>query len=358
MIRHIFIIVPSASMASPIKGAAALANALSREQSVKVTFISLKKETGGFSLLNEQIEKISLSLFVFLPSRLIELRRLIRLAGDRGPVAAISFCFSADVFNSWCGDLTTTCSSVRGNLSKVYPETYGWLGKWVEFYHFSRLNKLDTVVSMTRAMSDVVAKKIGKKSPIIGNFIDEPTLVQFRHMDVVKGPLRFVYTGSMIRGKQPELLLRAIQVLQARGIDVSLDAYGDGPLLSNLREQAKTSIHPEQISFHGYVEKPYAFIAVCDVLVLPSLTEGVSRSVLEALFLGIPCVLRDVDGGAEIIKEGLNGGVFHNDNELADVMLRTAEWSRRENPTHNSLLPEQFVQKNAATKYLELLNGK
>jgi glycosyltransferase involved in cell wall biosynthesis len=280
------------------------------------------------------------------------------LAGDRGSVAAISFCFTADVFNSWCCDLTITCSSVRGNLSKVYPETYGWLGKWVEFFHFSRLNKLDNVVSMTRTMSNIVAKKIGKKSPIIGNFIDEPTLAQFRYMDVVKGPLRFVYTGNMIRGKQPELLLGAIQVLQARGIDVRLDAYGDGPLLSNLREQAKMSIHPEQISFHGYVEKPYALIAVCDVLVLPSLTEGVSRSVLEALFLGIPCVLRDVDGSSEIIKEGLNGGLFHNDNELPDVMLRTAEWSRRENPTHNSLLPEQFIQKIAVTKYLELLNGK
>ena len=356
MIRHIFVIVPSASMASPVKGAAALANFLSGEY--LVTFVSLKKETTGFSLLNDQVRKISLGSIRFLPARLIVLRRLMRNTGKRSSVASISFCFSADVFNSWCRDVAITCSSVRGNLFKVYPETYGWLGKWIASFHFFRLRKLDYIVSMTNTMSDDVTKRTGKKSHVIGNFIDEPTLTKFRHTKSVKGPLQFVFTGSMVKGKQPHLLLQAIQILQSRGINVRLDAYGDGPLLDSLRKQSSELVHPKSVCFHGYVEKPYSAIAAADVLVLPSLSEGVSRSVLESLFLGVPCVLRDIDGNSEIVKEGHNGAIFNNDNELADAMLRAAEWSRKINPYHNSLLPEQFVQKNAATKYLQLLNGK
>ena len=354
-IRKIFIIVPSASMASPVKGAAALANAISCERSV--CFVALKPGIDGFKLLDARVDRVSLSDAGSWPARLIALRRLLRDAGGKSSVAALSLCLSADIFNMYCRNFAVTCSSVRGNLPLVYSETYGLMGRWIAYCHLRMLKRLDCTVSMTEVMAEQVQKFIGGPSPVIGNFVDETLLARFRHSGPSGGPFRFVYTGSMIRGKQPQLLLKAIHVLQKRGIAVRLDAFGDGPLLESLRGQLNKLPQPHLVFFHGHVSDPYETVAKADALVLPSLTEGVSRSALEALFLGVPCVLRDVDGNRELVRTGLNGGLFQNEDKLADVMLQTAEWSRRENPNRECLTPPQFRQRNAVKKLLDLLDG-
>lgn len=354
-IRRIFIIVPSASMASPVKGAAALANALCRKR--PVSFVALKPVTDGFRLLDDRVDRVSLSNAGSWPARLYALRRLMRDAGGRRSVVSVSFCLSADFFNSCCCDLAVTCSSVRGNLPRVYVETYGRAGRWIAHRHLGMLRRLDHVVSMTKVMAKQVQRYIGRPSPVIGNFVDESSLVRFCRTIVPDGPLRFVFAGSMQLGKQPHLVLQALHTLQDRGVAARLDAYGDGPLLQGLKEQARKLPNPEAACFHGYVNEPYDAIAVADALVLPSLTEGISRSALEALFLGVPCVLRDVDGNSELIRPGLNGNLFRNESELADVLLRTAEWSRRENLIRTCLIPPEFRQDTAAQRFLELLDA-
>ena len=49
---------------------------------------------------------------------------------------------------------------------------------------------------------------------------------------------------------------------------------------------------------------------------LPSYSEGMSRAVLEALSLGIPCVLRNVKANSELIKDKENGILFNNTTDL------------------------------------------
>jgi glycosyltransferase involved in cell wall biosynthesis len=47
--------------------------------------------------------------------------------------------------------------------------------------------------------------------------------------------------------------------------------------------------------------------SLMDVLVLPSLFEGVPRAVMEASAMGVPVVVTDVKGNREAVKEGENG---------------------------------------------------
>jgi len=352
-IKKIFIIVPSAVMDSPVKGAAALANALVRE--IPVTFVTLKVGEAGFGLLDDAVERFSLGELDSWLSRLRTLRRMLADEGGRELVASISFCLSADFFNSWCRDVALTCASVRGNLPRVYPGTYGRLGKWLAFRHLNRLRKVDHVVSMTYSMSDIIERQIGRNSPIIGNFVDEMPLEKFRRNSPSEGAYQFVYTGSLIHGKQPALLIKAVGELLERGVQVRLDLIGDGPLLGSLKKQAWALKDPKSIRFHGYILEPFKWVARADALVLPSLSEGVSRSVLEGLYLGIPCVMRDVDGNSELINTGVNGELFHNEEALADAMLRTAMLSRSRQLFRKVLTPEMFRQHTAVEKYIKLL---
>ncbi len=356
MRRKFFVIVPAAVKDSPVKGAVALANELCRHRSV--TFVTLKKGTEEYHSIDERVERVSLWTAGTWPIRLLALRSLLRKAGGRDSVVSISLCLSSDFINSFCHDLAVTCSSVRGHLPKVYTETYGKLGKFIAYRHIKRLRRLDHVVSMTISMAQLVEGVICRPSPIIGNFLDETLLKQIRRQIPNKGPFKFVYTGSLEKIKQPELLIQAVRVLQSMNVDVRLDVYGDGPLLQNLKNMTATLRDPQAVCFYGYIPLPFHGVAGSDVLVLPSLSEGTSRSVLEALFLGVPCVLRDVDGNSELVKPCFNGALFEKDEELAEVMLSTAQWSRKEELFRNVLIPDRYRQQNAVKKFIDLLEGE
>lgn len=354
-LKRIFILVPSASMSSPVKGAVALANALCRSR--PVTMVALKEPREAFELLHASVERISLRDAGTWPARLFALRRLLRAAGGRSSTASVSFCLSADFFNAYCSDVSVTCSSVRGNLPQVYPETYGRIGRWLAHRHLRMLRRMDHIVSMTSSMAAQVERLTGQGSAVIRNFIDEPALDRYRRAHVDPGAYRFAFTGSMLAGKRPDALIDAMDTLQRSGTAVRLDVYGDGPLLPGLKARAERLPQPQEVCFHGHVNDPYEGVAAAHALVLPSVAEGTSRSALEALFLGVPCVLRDVDGSSELIHAGVNGSVFTRDEELATVMRNVAQWSALRKEPRQNLLPPAYRQDAAAEEYLRLLEG-
>jgi glycosyltransferase involved in cell wall biosynthesis len=353
---RIFIVVPSASTASPVKGAIALANAWSRLR--PVCLVSLKQPDGGFELLAENVERISLASAGSWPWRTRALRRLIGGAGHRTRVASVSFCLSADFSNVYCRDLAVTASSIRGNLPAGYATLYGpRLGPWIARRQLRVVRHLNHVVSMTHSMAAQVASFIGRPSPVIGNFLDEIRLEPFRAMGAPTGAFRFVFVGRLMPGKRPLAMVAAMRELQRGGADAELQIFGDGPLEAEVRAACASLPRPDAVRLRGHVAVPYAEIAAADALVLPSEAEGLSRAALEALHLGVPCVLRDADGNGELIREGANGALFKHDTELASAMLRTAEWGRRANPLRATLLPNAYRQEVAATEFLELIES-
>jgi len=153
-IKKVFIIVPSNVDASPIKGAAALANALSKW--VTVCFVTLKKSTKSFSLLNSDVEWVSLGEYSSWLKKVEVLRSMLKEAVDEKSVATVSSSLSADFVNIFCADLAVTCSSVRGNLPVNYENTYGLIGKFIAYFHLKLLKRVGVVVSMTDSMANQV----------------------------------------------------------------------------------------------------------------------------------------------------------------------------------------------------------
>lgn len=355
MIKKIIILVPSSKMDSPIKGAAALANELNKK--ISVTFISLRSSQQEFNILDENVEWITLGHYKW-HQKFIYFRRFLANFRDKDSVAIISMGLSADFFNSLCQNyVSVSCSTVRGNLPMNYRFHYGLIGKLIAFLHLKRLKKIDVVISMTLSMSQQVEKYIGKKSPVIKNFLNENSLKNFQKTKINKGKYHFIFTGSLTKRKQPAVLIDSINFLLKKGHDVYLDIFGDGPLLETLKNKIKNLDIQDKIKFHGFVNQPFNYIKKADVLVLPSMSEGIPRSALEALYIGIPCVLRNVDGNSELINQGENGYLFRNNKDLPKIMLNAAKLSRNRDKVF-SLLPKEFYQKIAARKFLELLEIK
>ena len=319
---NIFILVPSFSPTGPVKGAFALANELVSKR--KVTIVSLKNGKGADAFLDNRVKQIYLSDFSSnFFGRLSEYQQILKKTGARENVVSISYCLSADLLNFYCKKYALICSSVRGNLIKIYRLDYGIIGLPAAIYHLISLSRFDFVVSMSISMSKQISHFSFKKSKVIGNFIDEFPIEKYRisYSDMDPCKKHFVFVGSVSNRKRPILLINAIKKLHdnMKGVEIVLDIIGDGPMISMTQLEVKRLGIQKSVRFHGYLAEPYSLIARADAFVLPSLSEGISRASLEALFLGVPCVLKKVDGNSELIEEGKNGTLFNEDDELVDV---------------------------------------
>ena len=82
---------------------------------------------------------------------------------------------------------------------------------------------------------------------------------------------------------------------------------GDGELRDELLLLADELQISDRITFLGARSDIYEFLSAIDVFVMPSLWEGQPIALLEALAMGKPCIVSDVDGVPEIITNGVNG---------------------------------------------------
>jgi glycosyltransferase involved in cell wall biosynthesis len=354
--RHLFILVPSPQPTGPIKGAVALANSLVDLR--EITLVYIKPGPGVDAPLDKRVKVVSLSLEKSFRGKLVAYKKLLQNAGGRERVASLSICFIPDMVNLFCRRHAVTSSSVRANLLHNYHKTYGLPGIPLAITHIATMRGFDHVVAMTDAMAKQVHFYASRNPDVIGNFVDEVQLEPYRCMVPNKdGAMRFVFLGSLTPRKRPMVLLKAINELRRDGIDVHLDIIGDGPMRKQLEDEITKLCLSEAVVLHGHLPVPYHLVAQADALVLPSSSEGISRASLEALHLGVPCVLRDIDGNNELIHLGENGALFRKDEELSLIMYELAVWSRSRIGSIESLLPSTFRQSVAAHQYLALMES-
>ena len=351
--KKLFILLPAATPDGPIKGAYALANAL--VENINVTVVTLKLGTGVDAPLDPRIEQICLASNGNFIRRLFLYRRLLREAGGRRACYSLSMCFSADIVNALCGAVSKTMISIRGNLTENYRHDYGMSGILLAWTHLTITRFFDQCIAMTEPMAKQISSIGAQKSVVIGNFVDETHLAAYHYRQTqLDSHLRFVFLGSLTSRKQPLLVITALNQLVQLGLDVHLDIVGQGPLLDAVRLLLSQLGLEARVTIHGQLPEPYPLLVQADALILPSLSEGLSRAALEALFLGVPCVLRQVDGNAELIQQGINGVLFSSDNELAKAMREAGDLRRRLGKG-GCLLPHAFRQRICSAQYLHIM---
>jgi glycosyltransferase involved in cell wall biosynthesis len=111
----------------------------------------------------------------------------------------------------------------------------------------------------------------------------------------------FLYMGRLVTEKNVEALLRAWRLVSPEGC--RLVVVGDGPLTSNLQNQ----FSDPQILWWGYepdLDTRIALLQCAEVFLLPSLVEGLSLALLEAMATGTACVATDAGADGEVLAGG------------------------------------------------------
>jgi glycosyltransferase involved in cell wall biosynthesis len=114
--------------------------------------------------------------------------------------------------------------------------------------------------------------------------------------------------------KNHTMMLKAFRQVIDAGVAAKLVIVGDGEERQNIEILIKDLDLSTQVILTGYEAKPQALLAMMDIYLLSSLSEGTSMTLLEAMSLGKPCVVTDAGGNPEIIKHPLNGLVSINDD--------------------------------------------
>jgi glycosyltransferase involved in cell wall biosynthesis len=118
-------------------------------------------------------------------------------------------------------------------------------------------------------------------------------------------------------------LLQAAVRIRAEVPGVRFLLVGHGPAEQELRRLTSDLGLDETVVFAGYREDAPRMTSACDVFVLPSLYEGLSIALLEAMALGKPAVATRVGGLPEVIGSGQGGLLVPpgDDRALADALL-------------------------------------
>jgi len=127
---------------------------------------------------------------------------------------------------------------------------------------------------------------------------DSPTLAELRHQ--FEGRRVFLYMGRLSTEKNVEALLRAWRLVRPEGCVLLI--VGDGPLRGLLQSQGENDV-----IWWGYeasLARRVALLQLAEVFLLPSLVEGLSLALLEAMASGTACIATDAGADGEVLQGG------------------------------------------------------
>jgi len=115
--------------------------------------------------------------------------------------------------------------------------------------------------------------------------------------------------------KNHALLFRAVSRLRSLGsLSLRLLVVGDGPERERLERLAEALGIEGLVVFCGEQSDVSRYYSVFDAFVLPSFSEGISMTILEAMAAGVSVVASAVGGNCDIVEDGRNGLLFPSDD--------------------------------------------
>ena len=104
-----------------------------------------------------------------------------------------------------------------------------------------------------------------------------------------------------------EYLVEAMRRFAGKPCGIKFVFIGDGPLLELIKLKAERLDMKDRIFFLGYKEDVQEFLPLCDIFVLPSVSEGFAMSLAEAMAMERPVVATAAGGIPEVVTDGENG---------------------------------------------------
>ena len=224
------------------------------------------------------------------------------------------------------------------------------------------LAKFNKVIVFSKAQKEVL-EKLGvdkDKQEIIPNGVDQSIWKpSYEHNEkhlfirekIGDGRI-FLYMGRIVNEKNIEALLRAWR--QTKGKNCKLLIVGDGPMKPTL-ENNFSDLEKNNLIWWGEesdIDTRIAIMQIAEVFLLPSLVEGLSLSLLEAMSSGTACIATDAGADGEVLNNGA-GIVIATDNvttqlkTIIPILLNHPSFTKElGDKARNRVLERYTIEKN------------
>lgn len=201
--------------------------------------------------------------------------------------------------------------------------------KWVQRMLF---NLSDQVLSVSDVLADNLSQTIGVKRDKILTILNGVDIQRFKpdaekrtfYRKKILGENENIIIGTVgrpMKVKNHQLMVRALAELKKEKINAKFVIIGDTPkysLRSELEQLAKKLNVGQDVMFLGYQTDIPGYMNAFDIFVLPSLSEGCSNVIQEAMATGLPVVASRVGGNPELI-EHQNDGLLFTSNSVEEL---------------------------------------
>lgn len=246
---------------------------------------------------------------------------------------------------------------VGGYLAKLFLETpyvvYGRGGDIYSPWMFKNtiskiiIKNAGVVIALTEDMKKEMLKIYNRDIIVIPNGLD---ILRFKNiskeknrrlMNIANDEKIIIFVGRLHPVKGVEYLIEAMENIKQKNPKIRLIIVGDGSERDKLEQHVKKLDLEKNVLFVGEIpnENIPKYLALADVLVLPSLKEGFPNIILEAMASDLPIVATNVGGIPEIIKNGENGFLVEpkKSKAIAEKVLLLIE---------NEKLRNMIIEKN------------
>jgi L-malate glycosyltransferase len=169
---------------------------------------------------------------------------------------------------------------------------------------------------------------------------------------------RVVFTGRLHPQKNLERLLDAWPAVTKRTA-AHLILIGGGEARTSLERQAEVLGVADRVHFTGTLADPLEYLRAADAFVLPSVAEGMSNSLLEAMATGLPCLASSIGGNTDLLQHGETGLLVPPDDPAAwsaalIEVLESADLARRLGAAARRRIEAEFALPIVVDRYVEL----
>lgn len=264
-----------------------------------------------------------------------------------------------------CTNIAAFAVDAEKRITWWHHGEYNLCGKFEEDYLLA-CKQMDTIVSVSAGCAEFLRENlpdIADKIQVIPNLLDGTAITEkanlFNPYAEDDGQYRIVSVGRLSPEKHIENAILAAKALIDDGItDFRWYIVGDGSERQKLEQLAEEYGLRDRVIFVGSQPNPYPYMKHADLFVHPSYVESQGLVVLEAMTLGVPCVVTKSLGPSEFIEDGVNGLLTEQSAEsLAEKVLGlmsniNMKYILRE----NTRCPKQFIPDTIMKKIDCLLN--
>lgn len=165
----------------------------------------------------------------------------------------------------------------------------------------------DKILTVSNAMrKDVLKFKISnKKVTTLYDGVDFNEFNPINKKFYSNKQLEILHNGRFSPEKAHNIIIKACKKLRDNNIKFHLTLIGSGKLENQVRDLIKRYDLYDFVTFLGYIDhkKIPKFMIDKDIFILPSLTEGLPISALEAMSMKLPMILTKVGGNPEIAQD-------------------------------------------------------